>query len=113
MRIEWVTGAEVDSWGFHIWRSTSGQRSDAVRVTEQMIAATGNAAVGASYAFVDSSVVADIGYHYWLVETELDSNLVEYGPITGILKVGGDDIQATPMLYLPWVTTDVAAEASE
>ncbi|MCB0114172.1 MAG: DUF11 domain-containing protein, partial [Caldilineaceae bacterium] len=44
LRVSWVTGAEIDSWGFHLWRSLSARRDEAVRVTEQLIPARGSAA---------------------------------------------------------------------
>lgn len=78
-RVLWETSAEIDTYGFHLWRSASGQRADAERITTNLIAARGRQG-GASYAFVDASAVPNTHYTYWLQEIELDGDAIEYGP---------------------------------
>jgi uncharacterized repeat protein (TIGR01451 family) len=103
LRVAWVTGAEVNSWGFHLWRSQSERRAEAVRITEQLIPAIGSAAQGASYHFLDSGVTPGTHVHYWLEETETDNSRHEYGPVRAAWK-DASEIEAIPRLYLPWIT---------
>ncbi|MEM7531572.1 MAG: SdrD B-like domain-containing protein [Chloroflexota bacterium] len=77
--VRWVTGAEIDTNGFNLYRSTTGNRNDAVAVTSSLIEALGFN--GGEYRFVDSSAVAGVVYTYWLVETENDGTEVDYGPV--------------------------------
>src|SRR5690606_12632575 len=37
VRIQWRTGWEQNTWGFHIWRDDNGVRSEAERVTTALI----------------------------------------------------------------------------
>ncbi|MBI1294078.1 DUF11 domain-containing protein [bacterium] len=104
LRVAWVTGAEVNSWGFHLWRSQSERRAEAVRITEQLIPAIGSAAQGASYHFLDSGVTPGTNVHYWLEETETDNSRHEYGPVRATWTTDSNEIEATPRIYLPWIT---------
>ncbi|MBI1294076.1 DUF11 domain-containing protein [bacterium] len=103
LRVSWVTGIEIDSWGFHLWRSETGRPEGAVRVTGQMIPARGSATQGASYTHLDTGVVPGVLYHYWLEETELNGTLLRYGPIVGVLMSAGENVQLIPRVYLPFV----------
>jgi uncharacterized repeat protein (TIGR01451 family) len=104
LRIEWVTGSEINSWGFHLWRSASGSRSDAERITNELVVATGGPTFGARYSVVDRTVQLGVRYTYWLQETELDGSIHEYGPIRGGVGLGGGDIPAGSLqIFLPMV----------
>lgn len=83
--LRWVTGVEVDTQGFHLWRSGDGTRDNAVRITADLIPATGGVA-GATYTLIDSSVVMDHTYTYWLQSVDRDTSLHEYGPLTITLE---------------------------
>jgi hypothetical protein len=98
VQIHWVTGWEQNSWGFHLWRSQSDARTEAIRVTPNLIPAQGANGGGAQYGFLDRSAEAGIGYQYWLEEIELSGQRHEYGPI----RQSGDDVQTThAQVYLP------------
>jgi len=97
--LEWVTGAEVASWGFHLWRSASEEFAHSQRVTEGLLPATG-ANGGDSYRFVDGSASADGVYWYWLEEVETDGDRIFYGPVRAMPSVSlGGGYQ----LFLPEV----------
>lgn len=78
--LRWTTSLEIDTWGFHLWRSSDGQRASAVRVTPELILARGQATSGAAYSWLDSTAPADPSAVYWLQEIELDGTSNEYGP---------------------------------
>lgn len=52
-RINWLTGAEIETWGFHLWHSSRAKRNQALLVTTQLIPAEGGNGGGSSYSFLD------------------------------------------------------------
>jgi hypothetical protein len=98
--VEWVTGSELDSWGFHLWRSATGERTDAERITDSLVMATGGFTFGADYSFFDSTAQPGVGYVYWLQEITIHGKLIEYGPIT-LDGGGGDAVTSNHRLFLP------------
>ncbi|HWQ14892.1 MAG TPA: hypothetical protein VNL77_18985, partial [Roseiflexaceae bacterium] len=78
--VAWTTGAEVNTWGFHLLRSASGRRADAAPVTAAPILGQGRGLGGASYRWIDQSAEAGRSYSYWLVESEIGGATHEYGP---------------------------------
>ncbi len=105
--IRWVTAAERESWGFILYRSTSGDWEEAVRITPSLIQATGDENSGAVYTFEDVSAVTGVRYHYWLQELELTGYTVIYGPIEGMIQPAdddGEDVQRIHFIFLPVVT---------
>ncbi|WP_164689784.1 SdrD B-like domain-containing protein [Herpetosiphon llansteffanensis] len=96
--VQWTTVSESKTLGFHLYRSSDGNRANAVRVTSSMIAAQGRSG-GASYRWIDSNVDDSSTYFYWLVETELEGNTNEYGP------ANTNGTQATSYrIFLPMTT---------
>lgn len=96
--VRWTTGAELNSWGFHLLRSSDGTRANAVQVTLQLVPAAGRGGNGASYRWVDQTAQPGVTYTYWLVEVEQGGTTAEYGPAT----VAG--AAASPMYrYLPLI----------
>ncbi len=77
-RVQWTTGAELNTFGFALYRSSTGNRSDAVLASAEMIAAKGN---NTSYEFVDTTTDAGTAYSYWLAEVDTTGATVEYGPV--------------------------------
>ena len=86
VHVIWVTGSEIDTFGFAIYRSPSRIRSQAVGVTQELIPSKSVNTGGASYEFVDSTAEAGQDYYYWLQELETTSRLIDYGPI----QMGGE-----------------------
>jgi predicted outer membrane repeat protein len=80
VHLVWETGMELDTWGFHLWRSNDGTRANAIRLTDRLILAEGHRTGGATYRWTDTSAVAATGYSYWLEEVELSGISSSYGP---------------------------------
>jgi len=78
--VEWVTGLEIGTWGFHLWRSETEDFAHSRQVTGNLIPATG-ANGGAGYHFVDEEAVPGGVYWYWLEEVETDGDRIFYGPV--------------------------------
>jgi uncharacterized repeat protein (TIGR01451 family) len=85
--VRWVTTAERNTWGFHLYRSDDGDRTHAVRVTSDLILGQGRGQ-GATYSWTDTTVEAGVRYTYWLQEVEADSTTNEYGPATTTANSG-------------------------
>ena len=66
--MEWTTTAELNTFGFHVFRGGNGEFANAVRITEEMI--FGQGANGGAYAVEDRLAQPGATYWYWLVETE-------------------------------------------
>jgi hypothetical protein len=76
VRLNWTTALELNTLGYTLLRSETANRVDAVKVNAVLIAAKG--ASGGSYVFEDTAGTAQS--RYWLVETELSGETLEYGP---------------------------------
>jgi uncharacterized repeat protein (TIGR01451 family) len=92
--VTWDTSAEINTWGFVVYRSGDGLREHAVRVTPQPLPARGRGQ-GASYSFVDQDGLA--GATYWLAEVETGGAIAEYGPARVAVEVAGTPSQ----VFLP------------
>lgn len=99
VNVQWITLNEQNTWGFHLYRSSTAQRSDAVRITPSLILSEGRGTGGASYSWRDTTVEAGNEYRYWLQEVDLSvpSKIHEYGPISATFNM------AQHVLYLPFV----------
>ncbi|MEN9934276.1 MAG: hypothetical protein RLZZ387_855 [Chloroflexota bacterium] len=84
VEVAWSTGAEVNTWGFQLYRGTSTNRASAVRVTPQLIPAEGRGRGGATYVWLDRSAQPGVAYTYWLQEVELNGTTTEYGPASAM-----------------------------
>lgn len=67
--IQWSTESEVDTAGFHIYRSES-EEGPWERVSEQLIRSNTDGFSGGDYAFEDPTVEAGKTYFYQLEELE-------------------------------------------
>ncbi len=74
--VSWRTALEQNALGFHVLRSNTASRADAVRVSTELIVARGVS--GASYEFVDPNGGATA--RYWIEEIELNGQSNVYGP---------------------------------
>ncbi|MEM8534345.1 MAG: SdrD B-like domain-containing protein [Chloroflexota bacterium] len=97
--VAWETSAELDSWGFHLYRSADRTWDNATQVTEQLILAQGRGQGGANYQWTDADVTPGTTYTYWLVETELDGSTHRYGPAQTTVTPKTADYQ----IFLPIV----------
>jgi len=69
--LAWQTASEIDNEGFNIWRSETPNGAY-LKLTNQLIPAQGNADTGASYVYVDQTVVAGRTYYYRLEDVDLN-----------------------------------------
>ncbi|MEM7130359.1 MAG: SdrD B-like domain-containing protein [Chloroflexota bacterium] len=97
--IQWETPTEINTYGFHLYRSTICRPNDAncnpedrVRITERYI--LGQGPNGGHYTFRDDTVQPGIAYIYYLEETE----------ITGkVNQVDSVAIENEANIFLPFV----------
>jgi hypothetical protein len=86
--LNWITETEIDNAGFNIYRA--GADGVFVKINDELIPAQGNAASGADYQFVDSTVQNRQTYTYKLEDVDLSGAATMHGPV-----------QATPrFIYL-------------
>lgn len=85
---------EMNLRGFHLWRSSTGQRADAVQITPTLIYSRGSASTGAEYQVVDPHVTNGTTYTYWLQEVETTGAVVDADVTVG---------QLLHMIFLPLV----------
>lgn len=95
VELRWETAIELDFIGFRFWRSTDGQRANAMLITPNAIARRGGGSTGATYTFVDESVPSGYTYTYWLEKVRGDGT-VEQMRATAIQLRNG--------LYLPLIS---------
>lgn len=96
--VSWTTSAEIDTRGFYLYRSVTGNRDAAARVTPTII--LGKGPNGGNYTFTDKYVFEDVTFTYWLVEEELSGRLLEYGPVSTFLGASVNQQR----IFLPMVT---------
>ena len=65
--LAWETSLEVNTWGFQLYRSSTGARADAVLITHALIAAQGRNQAGSQYTWLDQTAVLGkiIRTGYW------------------------------------------------
>jgi len=95
--IRWETGMEINTWGYHLYRTSDGDRAHAERVTPALILAQGRGSAGAAYTWTDTDVAEGTTYSYWLQEVEIDETTSEYGPVRATPRVTNTDHQ----IFLP------------
>jgi hypothetical protein len=95
--VSWRTALELDTLGFHLLRSTTELRADAVRVTARPLWPRGGISTGASYTYLDAAA-SEGPYSYWLEELSPTGSTF-YGPVTTRLLAEGQQ----PRLWLPAV----------
>jgi hypothetical protein len=99
VKVRWTTGAEIDTWGFHVLRSVDDNRANAVQLNDSLLRAQGQNTSVTSYIWTDFDIEEGVQYTYWLQEVELDGTTNEYGPaITRHLST-----QDTKRVYLPLI----------
>jgi len=92
--VTWETSSEIQTVGFNLWRSSSGNRIDARQVTSALIIATGDVNSGAVYHYTDMDIQPGVHYTYWLQEVRLDGTTVD---------MGATQSQFLGTLYLPLI----------
>ncbi len=74
--LEWRTATEINNRGFNIYRNTTDNFEDAVRLNAELIPGQGRGlAGGATYTFTDTGVEPGNTYYYWLEDIDLYGNV--------------------------------------
>lgn len=99
VKVSWTTSSEVNTYGFHVWRSTvrpSGGSTNlpisSTRLNLILVYSDGRSS-GSNYSYIDQTAQAGVTYYYWLEEVENNDARHFYGP-TSNTKVNSK-------LYLP------------
>lgn len=81
--VAWETASEIDTAGFHIWRSWKRNpgESDWVRITGQLIPARGGPSNGAIYYYLDMTVNQGYPYSYRLEDIDLYGESTFHDPV--------------------------------
>jgi hypothetical protein len=87
--IGWETASEIDTAGFHLWR-TDASATDYSRITDAIIPALGGAFWGAEYGFEDTDVLSGTTYFYKLQDIDYGGRSGLHGPVRA--TVGAPDI---------------------
>ncbi len=77
IKVEWETATELDTAGFHLYRSQSPD-DGFVRINKSLIPSEGDASSGASYTYTDKQVTSGQIYYYVLEEVEYDASTNRY-----------------------------------
>ncbi|MGQ0602867.1 MAG: beta strand repeat-containing protein, partial [Anaerolineales bacterium] len=92
VRLEWATAAEVDNFGFKLYRAASNDFGAATEIV--FVPALGS---GSSYAYAD--MPGNGNWWYWLVDVNTSANETPHGPVTTAIGIG----EAQAKVYLPVV----------
>jgi hypothetical protein len=94
--VTWETATEMDNAGFLVYRC-DGEASDCSKISD-LIAASGDAALGATYSFTDTNVVPGASYYYYLVDIDLSGEWTAHGPVFTRIPLDLDAIGRLPEL---------------
>ncbi|MBN2105230.1 T9SS type A sorting domain-containing protein [bacterium] len=81
IELSWTTQSEVNSMGFHVWRSDT-EDGEYELLTTSLISSQGNNSSGAEYTFVDANVETNGTLYYKIEEKGADGSSQQYGPIS-------------------------------
>jgi hypothetical protein len=86
--VEWSTASEMDTAGFHLYRSST-EDGEYTRITDGLIPAADDPLTGGAYNYTDTNVEAGRTYFYQLEEVEMSGNTSTHGPIPVEATRGG------------------------
>lgn len=80
--VAWETASEIDTAGFHIWRSWKRKpgEGDFIRITGSLIPAQGSPSCGAIYHYYDGFVIPGHAYCYRLEDVSVSGNSTFHVP---------------------------------
>lgn len=99
IQVEWETTSEIDTLGFHLYRSDSVD-GPWTRLNESLIPSqVPGGPTGATYIYKDTSILAGMHYYYTLEDVDTQGVSIFHGPVTGIYDY-------VHTLYLPMIIKD-------
>jgi len=87
--VKWATATEINTVGFHLWRSES-KNGVYTQITNFLIPAEGGDLWGATYEYDDYDVMDEKEYYYKLQEIEEDQTQQFYGPVDQTISIIGN-----------------------
>jgi hypothetical protein len=107
IRVEWETATEVDNLGFNLYRARSAD-GPRVQLNAGLIPAQmPGSSMGATYRFLDESIVTGLMYYYWLEDMDIHGVATIHGP------VGAGLLDARRLLPRPRLAPNPALGAGE
>jgi hypothetical protein len=95
----WETASEMDTLGFNVLRSDSGEPGSFAQLNEELIPTQApGSPVGASYEWPDAEVEAGQTYFYLLEDVDVHGQATRHGPVSATLPPA-----APYRFYLPLV----------
>lgn len=86
VKLTWVTESESNLSGYYVLRSETTDLANAVKLS-QLIEAT-NSSSTQTYSIVDSEVVPQTTYYYWLESVEMNGSSNYHGPTNVYVEAG-------------------------
>jgi hypothetical protein len=80
-----MTQSETGLIGYHVLRGDTSESTDAIRLTDTVIAAT-NSSSETTYDYEDTQVSQQHTYYYWLEAIDADGATHRFGPVTAIVQ---------------------------
>ncbi|HPK41637.1 MAG TPA: hypothetical protein PKZ69_08425 [Candidatus Cloacimonadota bacterium] len=77
--LSWTTQSENNLFGYHLHRGAEELLNSAERITNTLIAPT-NTSNEANYSYVDTEVLPETMYYYWLQTVECNGTSQYFGP---------------------------------
>lgn len=94
--LNWATAAEIDNYGFNLYRAPVDDFSLAQRIHFEPSAIQGGAGSGATYRYPDMPPVQGTWW-YWLADVDTQGAETVYAPSIAIA------LQFRTQIYLPWI----------
>lgn len=78
--LRWQTATEIETAGFHLWRSHE-ESGDYERITSNLIPAEGGSSWGASYSWIDEGLLSGAPFDYLLEDIDYGGVSTLHGPV--------------------------------
>ncbi|MBN1137877.1 MAG: hypothetical protein JXM73_14910 [Anaerolineae bacterium] len=84
----WETASEIDTLGFHLYRSDTGESGSFVLLNDGLIPAQApGSPMGARYEWADAGAAPGRSYFYLLEAVDVYGQAMQYGPAPGSLPI--------------------------
>ncbi|MEM7408608.1 MAG: C25 family cysteine peptidase [Myxococcota bacterium] len=99
VQLNWVTAAEYENVGFHVYRRLAGE-AEFRRLNDHILLGRGTTDLSGSYALLDWTAPVDVDAEYLLEDVEIDGTTTLHGPVYARVTADG------PELDIPWQSYD-------
>lgn len=94
--IKWITQTETGVSGYYIYRSQDNNFANAIRISDMIIAE--NSSNQQTYQYVDTELIEDGKYYYWLNVQDMDGSEANHGPTSVNFNITGHGAHGAPEL---------------